>query len=109
MKEKIKTIYCPRNTDFIIIEFDNGKQIAFVNIRRTHFQNQYCDKLKDLKRAPILVKNIEMKGFDYDEVDDITEKNGEYILFVFGPKKNYETTISPNELKVVLNCDKKEF
>lgn len=107
MKEKIETIYYPKNADFAIIKFDNGKEIGLMGIKAAQFQNAYCSELKDIPRAPIIVKNIELKGFDYDEVYEITEKDGDYVLFIFGSKNNYEMIISSNELKVVLNCDKK--
>lgn len=105
MKEKIKTLYYPQETFFEIIEFNDGRRIALTNKRKSDFQDKYCEKLEDIKRARISVKRKKTIGFDFDEIIDIVEKDNEYVLFIVSSRKEYKISITSHELKVIL-CEK---
>jgi len=107
----IKKIYNIAGSDGITIELENGKLLGLSNKLALRIQESFCHKLENVKLASIfnIPKEDIPKGSLIDKANanqiyDIISSNGNYYLLFLGG----EITITPGELKILLNCFKKK-
>ena len=107
----IRKIYSKSKDNSIIIELDDLRLLSLSQELALVIQKNYCHKLENIRSASIF--NIpkeeateEKRGFS--KIYDVINSNGNYyLLFIDGDAKS-EVTITPGELKIILNCFNKE-
>ena len=111
----IRKIYNIAGSGSIIIELENSKLLSLSNKLALRIQESFCHKLENIKSASIfnipkedIPKESLIGKANANQIYDIISSNGNYyLLFMEGEIKS-EITIAPGELKVLLNCFKKQ-
>ena len=111
----IKRIYNIVGSDGIIIEFENNKLLSLSNKLAFRIQENFCHKLENIRSASIfnipkgdIPKESLIDKANVNQIYDIISSNGNYYLLFMEGEIRSEITIAPGQLKILLNCFKKQ-
>jgi len=110
----IKKIYNIAGSEGIIIELENGKLLSLSDKLALRIQESFWHKLENIGLANFnIIKEDIPKGSlinkaNVNQVYDIISSDGNYYLLFMEGEIRSEITIVPEQLKILLNCFKKQ-
>lgn len=111
----IRKVYSEARNNDIIIELDNQRLLSLSPRLALRVQENYCHKLENIESASIfnipkeeVTEEIMAGKGGFSEIYDIIGSNGNYYLLFMDKNIKSDVTIAPGELKIILNCFKKE-
>jgi len=111
----IRKIYNKTKNNSLIIELENRRLLTLSRTLAQRVSKNYCHKLENVNLATVAnipkeknAQEIIIGKRSIGEIYDIISSNGNYYLLFMDGEVRSEATIIPGELKILLNCFKKE-